>query len=159
MLTIYNNANGGKIGYTKRAGHTFVSSAKTGDKQIIIATIKDNDMFNNHKNLYEKFFKEYENYNLIDKDKLNIDYDKDYKVYTNSSFDALLKKSELKNIEREVTIYKDTNKDSSNALIGKIKIKLRKDILTEKYIYAKKLSKEEKSFKYKITNKLKNILK
>lgn len=159
LLTIYKNANGGKIGYTKRAGHTFVSSAKKGDKEIIIATIKDNDMFNNHKNLYEKFFKEYRNYNLINKNDLKIKYDSGYKVYTNSSFDALLKREELNKIEREVTIYKNKTKGSSNSLIGKIRVKLGDDILTEKNIYAKKITKNNVSFKNKMINKFKNILK
>ena len=160
LLNLYKYADGGKIGYTKRAGHTFVSSATKGDKHIIIATIRDDDMFNNHKRLYEKYFNEYNNYTLLNKNDLRIDYDKNYNLYTNSSFDVLLKKNELKKLKREVIIYKESysHKDELNYSIGKIRLKLGTSTLTEKNIYAREKNKKEKQFNYNFFSKFKKLL-
>lgn len=149
LLETYEFATGGKIGYTKRAKHTFVSSATKDNKNLIIATFKDDDQFNNHKTLYEKYFKIYKKYRLIDKNKLKIKYDKNYKVYTLSNFDMLLTRNEKKKIKRTITFYKNVKcNDSCN--LGKIEISLDNKIYKTLNIYAEKIkdNKKKKIFNY-----------
>ena len=155
LLSTYKYAIGGKIGYTKKAGHTFVSVASKNDKTIVISTFRDEDMFNNHKYLYEKYFKLYKNYKLIDKDNLKVSYDNNYLTYTTSSYNTLLKKDELKKIIKEVVIYKNLNKDIDPLIVGKIKLKLDSKLLCEKNIYAKKIKEPRNGLKEKIKNFLK----
>ncbi len=141
LLSIYKYAQGGKIGYTKRAGHAFVSYAKKGDKTLIISSLKDSDIFNHHKRLYEKYFSQYKNYKLIDKNNLHINFDNNYNVYTLSSYNILLKKDELNQVKREVKLYNSINYKEKNTVVGKITIKLNNQSLTEKNIYAVKKKK------------------
>ena len=146
LLETYEFATGGKIGYTKRAKHTFVSSATKDNKNLIIASFKDDDQFNNHKYLYEKYFKLYKKYRLINKDNLKIKYDKNFKVYTLSNFDMLLSKSEKKKIKRTITFYNNVKcKDSCN--LGKIEISLDGKVYKTLNIYAEK-QKESKTKKF-----------
>lgn len=142
LLTDYKYATGGKIGYTTRAKHTFVSSASMDDKNLVIATFVDYDKFDTHKKLYEKYFKMYEKYTLIDKDNLRIKYKKGYKVYTTSSFSMLLKKDEKSRVKREVTLYQDVDESGEGArIIGKMAITMDGVVYKEQNIYALRLEK------------------
>ena len=132
LLKNYKYAIGGKIGYTKRAGHTFISVSQKNNKRIIISSFKDDNMYENHKELYEKYFKKYQLVTLIDKNNLRINYDKKYKIYTLSSFKALLSDNEKNKVKREILLYKNI----TNGKIGIIKIKLNGKILVEKGLYA-----------------------
>lgn len=146
LLTDYKYATGGKIGFTTRARHTFVSSATKDNKNLIVATFKDSDRFNTHENLYEKYFKEYEKYKLIDKDNLHINYKKGYKVYTTSDFYMLLKPNEKKQVKREVQLYQNLEETDNTQIIGVMTIKLNEKIYKKVNIYAERKEKITKSF-------------
>ena len=150
LLNNYEYATGGKIGYTTRAKHTFVSSATKDDKNLIVATFVDPDRFTTHKNLYEKYFEKYEKYTLIDKDNLDIDYEKGYRVFTMSSFDILLKSSELEKVNREVVLYSDVKIGKSATIIGNISIKIDDTVYKKMNIYAVREKTEKKSLLDKI---------
>ena len=124
LLTTYEYATGGKIGYTIRAKHTFVSSASKDDKNLIVASFIDDNQFVNHKNLYEKYFSMYDNYNLIDKNNLHIDYKKGYRLFTLESFNMLLTKSELESVNRKIVLYDDVKIEGSAKVVGTIAIEL-----------------------------------
>lgn len=156
LLTDYKYATGGKIGYTSHAKHTFVSSATKDNKNLVIATFKDNDRFDTHKNLYEKYFDKYEKYEIIDKDNLNIDYKNNGKVYTTSSFSMLLTKDEAKRVKREVELYKDIEKSGGIKIVGTINVTLDGKSYKKLNIYADEpLIKKKKS----IFEKIKEIFK
>ena len=104
LLTDYKYATGGKIGYTKRAKHTFVSSASKDNKNLIIVTFKDDNQFARHKELYEKIFKRYKQYKVIDKNNLDIDYDPNYKVFSLEDKYILLSKKE-RNLVKRVLLF------------------------------------------------------
>ena len=59
LLNNYKYCIGGKNGYTPKAGKTLVSYAKKENMILTIVTLKDNDIYNNHKNLYENYFNKY----------------------------------------------------------------------------------------------------
>lgn len=124
LLSTYEYATGGKIGYTIRAKHTFVSSATKENKNLIVASFIDDNQFVNHKNLYEKYFGMYDNYKLIDKNNLQIDYKKGYRLFTLESFNMLLTKSELDKINRKITLYDDVKIEGNAKVVGTIAIEL-----------------------------------
>lgn len=140
LLTDYKYATGGKIGYTPRARHTFVSTATKDGKNLIIATFVDADRFNTHEKLYEQYFPQYEKYTLIDKDNLYIDYKSGYKVYTTSSFSMLLTKEEKKRVQREVELY-DEEVSYGSKIVGTISVSLDGKTYKKLNIYARALEK------------------
>jgi D-alanyl-D-alanine carboxypeptidase len=142
LLNMYKYTTGGKIGYTKKARHTFVSSSKYKDKRLIVATFNDDDQFNNHKYLYEKYFSMYNRYKLIDKNNLNIDYSNEYKLFAFYDFYMLLNNDDKRKVKREVILYNSKYKCLSTCLIGKIYIKYDNKVYMEEGIYAKYLSKK-----------------
>ncbi|MEG0519565.1 MAG: D-alanyl-D-alanine carboxypeptidase [Erysipelotrichaceae bacterium] len=59
--------NGGKCGYTKKAGRTLVTSAIKDDLTFIIVTLKKDDDFTFHKEKYQQLFKDYKCLNVLNK--------------------------------------------------------------------------------------------
>lgn len=144
LLSEYKYATGGKIGYTKAAGHTFVSAASKDGKNLIIATFLDSNRFVTHKSLYEKYFDEYIKYTLIDKDYLNLNYKRGYKLFTKESYSMLLNKNEVDKVNREVVFYNNVKISDKPTIIGTISIILNKNIYKRLNIYAIKNGKTEK---------------
>lgn len=155
LLTDYKYATGGKIGFTTRARHTFVSSASKDNKNLVIATFKDPDRFTTHENLYEKYFEEYEKYKLIDKDHLHISYKRGYKVFTTSDFSMLLNKDEKKQVKREIELYQNLQDREGAQVIGTVSITLKGQTYKKLNIYAEKKESVTKSFLDKIKEFLK----
>ncbi len=150
LITDYKYATGGKIGYTGKAKHTFVSSASKDDKNLVIATFVDPDRFNTHEKLYEKYFKEYKKYKLIDKEHLNITYKPGYDVYTNEDFFMLLKDDELDKVKRNVEIYEDVSLGNGAKVIGTIAVSLEGKTYKKLNIYAEEIVVKKSSFWDKI---------
>lgn len=71
LLFLYKNCTGGKTGYTPSAGKTLVSTASNDNLHLTIVSLDDSNHYSNHQNLYQKYFKEYQNYVLIDKNIFN----------------------------------------------------------------------------------------
>ena len=111
LLSEYKYLISGKIGYTKASGQVFVSAAKKGNKTLIISSIDESDKFNLHKNLYEKYFKNYERYKVLDKNTFSFkvkNKDHDH-YYIKNDFDMLLTKEELKKLKIKVNLSKNKN--------------------------------------------------
>ena len=69
LLNKYKYSLGGKNGYTPKAGKTLVSVASKDDLTYTIVSLDDNDIYNNHRYLYEKYFAKYKKFLIVDKDK------------------------------------------------------------------------------------------
>lgn len=141
LLEDYKYATGGKIGYTPRARHTFVSSATKDDKNLIIATFGDADRFATHKKLYESYMKKYEKYKVIDAEHLNINYKPGYRIFASHSLEMLLTKEEEKRIKREVILYDDVRLESGASIIGEISASLDGKTYGKMKIYAESIEK------------------
>lgn len=141
LLADYKYATGGKIGYTMRAKHTFVSSASKDEKNLIIATFIDADRFDTHEKLYEKYFSMYKKYTLIDKENLQISYKPGYKVGTTSSFEMLLTPEEKKRVKREVILYDNIPSGKGSKIVGTIAITLDGKEYKKQNIYAEEIEK------------------
>lgn len=111
LLSDYKYLISGKIGYTKASGQVFVSAAKKDGKTLVIASINENDKFNLHKNLYEKYFKEYEKYRILDKNTFSFKVkNKNHDHYfIKNDFNMLLTKNEIKRLKVNVTLNKKNN--------------------------------------------------
>ena len=155
LLTDYKYATGGKIGYTMRAKHTFVSSASKDGKNLIVATFVDSNRFITHANLYERYFDDYKKYNLIDKNNLGLNYKRGYKVFTLESFDMLLKETELNHVKKEVVFYNNIEVGKNATVIGNISISLNNTVYRRLNIYASKNEVKKKN----IIDKIKDMLK
>ena len=149
LLSNYEYATGGKIGYTKRAKHTFVSSATKNGKNLIAASFVDSDQFATHKSLYEKYFSLYEKYKIIDKNHLNIDYTNELNLYTNESLEMLLKKSELSNVKKDIVLFKNPIREVDRMVVGNIFVSIDDKVYKALKIYSN-LPKEKTTFFKKI---------
>lgn len=146
LLTIYEYATGGKIGYTIKAKHTFVSSASKDGKNLIIASFIDDNQFVNHKNLYEKYFDKYKNYTLINKYNLNIDYKRGVRLFTLESFKMLLSDDEVPKVNREVILYDNVQVTDNAKVIGTISIALDGKVYKKMNIYGESTLKQKTGF-------------
>lgn len=153
ILNNYKYSLGGKNGYTPKAGKALVSYAKKNNMTLIGVSLHDSNIYDTHEDLFEKNFKKYKLYKIVDKD--NFSYNKKLfseDIYLKESFYYPLKENELTNIS---TIINITN--SNNTIPGKIIIKLNNKEIGSINIYRKKQNKRRKeSFFKKIINKFKN---
>mgnify|MGYP004527189479 FL=1 len=150
LLSQYKFSTSGKIGYTKASGHVFVSSATKGKENLVIASIKDDNQFVTHKNLYEKYFNEYDKYKIIDSYSFSVkdNYYKNYYLYVKEDVDIMLNKNELGKVNIKINIYKK-KKIKDNDVVGNIEI-----YVNNKYIESINLYGVSKSSKIKKTKTL-----
>ena len=149
LINSYKYSMGGKNGYTPKAGKTLVSYASKDNMNLIIVTLDDNDIYENHKYLYEKYFKKYKKYIIVDKDNFTVDSSLiNKKVYIKNTFSYLLSEDEVDDISTLVHIT-----DSDNNKVGKIIIKLKNKKIGNIDIYSYKNKKENNS----ILSRFKNL--
>lgn len=135
LINNYKYCLGGKNGYTPKAGKTLVSIAKKNNTTLTIVSLDDNDIYNHHQVLYDKYLNEYKTYTVIDKNNFSIDPTLiDNKVYLKKSFKYILNENEKNNIN---TIIKITNTNKSK-VIGKMIITLNNKKIGELKIYKKR---------------------
>lgn len=109
----------GKIGYTKKSGQVYVSSASKNNKNLIIASIDEDDKYELHKNLYEKYFENYKKYKVLNKYTFSFKSKKDnYHYYIKKDYDVLLTKDEIDKLKIKI----DTNNNIINIFINDEKI-------------------------------------
>ena len=134
LLNDYKYSLGGKNGYTPKAGKSLVSFAKKNGLNLLIVTLDDNDIYNNHKYLYEKYFSIYKKYSILDKNNFKISKNiiKD-DVYIKDNFVYPLTEEEVNSIITLVRI----NNHSNNNIVGNIIIKLDNEEIGNINIYKK----------------------
>lgn len=130
ILDNYKYSLGGKNGYTPLAGKTLVSYAKNGNNTFLIVSLDDSDIYHNQISLFEKMFKEYRTYKIIDK---NTFFSKSSKYYLKKSFLYPLKNNELDNLK----IYIKYNNNKSCKRCGNIDIYFKDKIVESLIIYSK----------------------
>ena len=146
LLTNYKKCIGGKNGYTPKAGKTLVSYAQDKDLVLMIVTLDDSNIYNNHKNLYEYYFNLYKEYTIVDKKEFNINTSDSKRYYIKKSFKYPLKESEIDNVETIVKIdYKTNNKKCGYILINLDNVNIGKV-----YIYQENKKKKEENFFQKL---------
>ncbi len=160
LLSEYKYTTGGKTGYTKKAKRTLVTTASKDNKNLIIVTFNDSNDFNDHKILYDNFFKNYEKVNILDKDdyQVNDTYYSKYTLYIKESYSALIKKNNLSNLRIEETIEK-LDKVRNNEKIGTVSVYLKNKLIHTENIYlSKKIKVKKDSFWIRLIRKVKSWL-
>lgn len=138
LLTMYGKANGGKTGYTPRAGKVLVTSASNGDLDVVITSFNSVYDYDLHAKVYEDIFYRYSNALILDKDKFNLKNNPYNGVlYIKDSFYYPLLNEERKSITKVVNFY-DLKKYDSGDQVGEIYIYLDDDIINTTKIYIKK---------------------
>ncbi len=148
LLSSYRYATSGKIGYTTNSKHVFASSAKKGEEEVVIATIKDTDRFNTHESLYEQVFNEYDKYMILNKYTFSLkeDYYNNYHLFIKNDFEVMLNDEEKDEIKLEIKLKK-LQKVNNNDSVGYVEVYVKDELLHSEEIYA--ISEESKLEKIK----------
>lgn len=146
LLSTYKYTTGGKTGYTKKAKRTLVTNASKDNINLTIVTFNDKNDFNDHKSLYEKYFKTLKKYKILKKGKYPSNIEN---TYIEKDYYMALNNKELNKIEKEINYINKGNK------AGEVIIKLN----GIEYYKTDLIKKEKKQSIYKkIINKIKAIL-
>jgi len=133
LLSIYEYCNGGKTGFTTLARRTLVTTATKDNINLTVVNFKDGNDFKNHRDLYEKHFKKYQNYHLIKKGDLKTKYQNSY--LKNDFFMSLTEK-EYQDIKINLSYIED---NVTNA-IGQITVTLNNQEYFRDYIYQREVA-------------------
>jgi D-alanyl-D-alanine carboxypeptidase len=146
LFSMYEYTTGGKTGYTMAAHKTLVTTASKDNKNLVVVTLNDSNDFVDHKNLYEKYFKEYEAVLALDKNNFKVDNNqyKNTEHYIKKEYYALVKENEKNDLKVNINLYKYDNV-YNDMKIGEAKVLLKDEVLHTESIYLKKI--EEKQVK------------
>ena len=148
LLSTYKYCNGGKTGFTKKAHRTLVTTASNDNMNLIVVTFNDGNDFNDHKNLYEKYFNNYERVKIVDK---NDNYGSNLKLRN----DFYMIKKEDDKVEVKVSKY-DTSNAINGSIGGKVSVILNGNVLGSRNLYYEKISvTKDKGFLSKLIEFLK----
>jgi len=140
ILNSYEYSLGGKNGYTPSAGKTLVSYAKKDGMILIIVSLNDRDIYNNHEYLFEDYFSKYKMYKIIDKN--NFTYNKKLigkDIYLKKSFSYPLTEEEIGNVSTLLNIKSEDN----NNICGNISIKLNNEEIGKINVYVNEKNKKK----------------
>ena len=148
LLSSYTYCTGGKTGYTEKAKRTLVTTATKEDMNLIVVTFNDGNDFNDHKDLYEKYFNNYERVKILD---TNTDYGENIKLKN----DFYMIKKDGDNVETNI-IISSSNPTIDGSIVGKVEVILNGEVLGSRNLYYEKPSvTEDKSFLSKLLEFLK----
>ena len=152
LLYTYKYTTGGKTGYTDKAHRTLVTSASKDGLNLIVVTLNDGNDFENHKELYEYGFNNYEMVKVFDKDNMNLP---NKKIYALDDYFYPLTSQEKKLITIDYKIKEKDNYKNEEE-VGSAIVKLSgKTIHEEKlYISVKENSTKKNSWFSKLIDKL-----
>lgn len=146
----YKYSSGGKTGYTKRAKRTLVSTAKKGDFELVAVTLNAPDDWNDHIQMFETAFSNYDIAEILSKGKVKGIKDSDYKdkIYLDHSFVYPLTSHEEDLVKIEYKLKKSTSnkEDIRNPVAGRANVYLDDKQIASLPVYYKVEEKEKKSF-------------
>lgn len=149
----YKKITTAKTGYTPLAGKSLITTANNNDLNLVMVSLNNPNHYEEQKNMYEYFFKTYQNYKLLDKNNFHISnvFNSSYEI--KNSFTYPLTKEEAKKVETKVIINKKDN------ILGSIQVILNDDVIHEELIYKKETKKTKKNIFKKIFTKIINFFK
>lgn len=121
FLKEYENATGGKTGYTKQAKRTLVTTSEKDGMGIVSVTLNASDDFNIHKQMHESAYEKFECVKLIDKGNYKIQ-NHIYKIENNIY--QTIRKGEVDKVKLDI----ERNKK-------RLDIKVKYDDITKEYTY------------------------
>jgi len=139
LLKSYEYQIGGKTGFTEKARRTLVTASKKDEKTCIVVTLNDGNDFQDHKDLCESVFQNYERVLILDKENLVIESEDPERYFLKNSFYALLKESERSDVKIDFKI----NADSKEEEVGVVEVSLKGELLGSEKVYQKFEDKQE----------------
>ena len=153
LTELYDYTTGGKTGYTKRAKRTLVTTATKGDLNLIAVTLNGPDDWNDHINMYENGFHNFELVKVLKKGIIKEVEDALYKkkVYIKQDILYPITKEErdLFRVEFKLQEFKKEWRDLDKEpdVVGKALIYFEEQQIKEVPLYYRKTkSKEDQSF-------------
>jgi serine-type D-Ala-D-Ala carboxypeptidase (penicillin-binding protein 5/6) len=151
LTELYNYSTGGKTGYTKRAKRTLVSTAEKDDFDLIAVTLNAPDDWNDHIQMFEHAFDEYDIAEILSKGKVRGVKEPFYKdtLYLQRSFVYPLTAEEEGLIKVEYKLKKvpkDDSRGSFQGVAGSAIVYLDGNEIGRLPVYYKAIKKEEGSF-------------
>jgi serine-type D-Ala-D-Ala carboxypeptidase (penicillin-binding protein 5/6) len=151
LTELYDHSTGGKTGYTKRAKRTLVSTAGKDDFELIAVTLNAPDDWNDHIQMFEMAFANYDIAEILSKGKIK-GIKKSYyknKLYLDHSFEYPLtsEEEELVRIEYKLkNVPKDGGEVRNEDIAGSANVYLDDKKIASLPIIFKTEEKDEKSF-------------
>lgn len=149
LLRTYENATGGKTGFTKKARRTLVSTASKNNLNLAVVTLDDGNDFSDHKNLHEYGFQNYKKYIFLKKGKIKIKDDNYYNHDTlmiKQDLSIALMEDEKDNVVLHYKLKKNRHPKDGD-VIGVVEAKIDDEVLTKQNIIYK--APEQKKMKKK----------
>lgn len=147
LLSSYKYCTGGKTGYTKKAQRTLITTASKDNFGLIVVTIEDPNRFSTHQALYNRYYKEYKYYKVLDKYTFSVKgknkYSNDH-LYIKKDLYLPLNKQEKENVELNIS-FNNVKKAKDNSVVGYALVVYDEKTLGKRAIYVSK-NKEKKSF-------------
>lgn len=140
LLNSYEYTIGGKTGFTEKARRTLVTAAEKEGRRIAIVTLNDGNDFQDHKNLYEVLFSQFESVSIFQKEEFQIPDLKEYlndELYIEKDVQVLLTKEEKQDLHVDYEMY-SLESYSDGDCVGVAHIKLKEKELRSVRIYVKK---------------------
>ncbi len=137
---------GGKTGFTELARRTLVSTGSKNNINVVVVTLNDPDDWQDHKDIYNNIFKNYQSYLILEKDNFEIKDEKYYKdtLYIKNDYYMTLKEDEIKDVKINYNLNK-LKEYSDDEIVGYALINLKDKTYHKEPIYIKKdVKKEEK---------------
>lgn len=145
LLTSYENATGGKTGFTKIAKRTLVTTASKNNLNLVVVTLNDGNDWQDHTNLFDYGFNNYKNYLVLEKGTVTPDdtYYQKNRLYVTEDLTYVLAPGEDQTITLEYQLEKKRNYKNGDQ-VGVVKAILGDTVVNEKPIYIEVLEKKEK---------------
>lgn len=161
LLNSYEYTTGGKTGYTKIAKRTLVTTASKNNLNLVVVTLNDGNDFDDHKNLFEYGFNNYQNYDILKKGPITVDdeYYENYNLTIKDDFFYPMSKEELETIKINYDLQK-IRKIKNNIKVGTVKVYMGDNVIHEQDIflnYKETKTKTKKSFLGKLLDWFKNL--
>lgn len=136
LTSLYEYSTGGKTGFTKKAGRTLVSTASKDGMDLIAVTIRDGDDWNDHMNLFNFAFEEYEMKDLLQEGSIDEINKEPYKghVYIKNEFSYPLQEEEQGSVTVKYKIYTDKELENKEK-VGVAEVYLGKEKIGERAIF------------------------
>jgi len=152
LLSSYEHCTGGKTGFTEKARRTLVTNASKDNVNLTVVTFNDGNDFNDHRNLYEKYFKILKAEHILVKGSIETKYPN---TYIENDFWMSLSSEEASKIEVNINYY-DSN---ATNIVGEVEVKFDgKTYYKEDIIQKTEKDKEDKiSFWEKLKRKFSNL--
>ncbi len=137
FLFNYELATGGKTGYTEIAKRTLVTTSSNNNNDFVVVTLNDGNDFEDHENIHDYGYENYNTYTLLKAGKINID-DNFYnnQLYIETDLKVALLKEEKDRVKLNYNIEKNKSY-KNNDVVGSVDVVIDNDILATKEIIYK----------------------